>query len=227
MSNTFVKFLSIFWLLAACKLGQAMTIEQVEGDLFAKGPVGGQDYITFKRAFSSGTVKRIVLVNSHGGDLWTGMAIARMIQLAGVDTLASGYCISSCSLMFIAGHQRNFATGNNPSNTLIGIHGAHNDLKQVDPALSPQIYALFKSQLGEKFDSEIMNQALYKIQDAGGLFRLREIERNDDADRVPYFCPKRVTPKAECQRYPNSDALSLGIVTSSSTINVTLPPSIR
>ena len=88
--------------------------------------------------------------------------------------------------MFIAGKERLFASGNPPRNTLIGIHGAHDKAtRQVSPQLTPQMYALYKSRRGDKFDADVINQALYKIKDAGGLLRVRELARTKPAEQVP------------------------------------------
>jgi len=71
-----VFFLS-FW-LPACS--QAMTLERVGSDLYATGPTVDQDFLSFKEALAKGGVQRLVLVNAPGGDLWTGMQVARMVQ---------------------------------------------------------------------------------------------------------------------------------------------------
>jgi len=209
-------------------VAQAMTLERVGADLFATGPVEGADFLSFKEALAQGGVQRVVFVNSPGGDLWTGMQVARMIQSASVHTLASGYCISACSLMFIAGKERFFASGNKPRNTMVGIHGAHDTTtKQVNPQAMPQMYALYKSQMGDKFDVDVMGQALYKIEDAGGLLRARELQRTKTTEQAAWFCPMRATPFDKCQQHPGKNALSLGIVTSADTATVSLPVSMQ
>ncbi len=228
MAQTFMTWVVAVLGLLQLAPAQAMLLERVGSDLFATGAVVGSDFLAFKDAFDKAGVKRVVLVNSPGGDLWTGMQVARMIQLSGATTLASGYCISACSIMFIAGKERFFASGNKPRNTMIGIHGAHNvATMQVNPMAMPQMYALYKSQMGDKFDADVMNQALYKIEDAGGLLRARELQRTKTAEQTPWFCPLRATLLDKCQQHTGKTALSLGIVTSAETLTVALPDAMQ
>ena len=228
MPKNLMHWLTVAALLLHAVVAHSMTLERVDADLFATGPVVDADFGAFKDAFAKGGVRRVVFVNSPGGDLWTGMQVARMIQSVGVQTLTSGFCMSACSLMFIAGRERLFASGNPPRNTLIGIHGAHDKTThQVSPQLMPQMYALYKSQMGDKFDADVINQALYKIEDAGGLLRVRELARTKLAEQVPWFCPMRFTPLDKCLQLGGKDALSLGIVTSAETATVTLPASMQ
>ncbi len=215
------------WVLGVAPVW-SMTLVREGADLFATGPTVDTDYLAFKQALAQPGVERLVLVNAPGGDLWTGMQVARMVKAAGIKTVTSGYCISACSLIFIGGRERAFGTGFPPPSTLVGIHGAHNRLtKQVDLLLMPQMYALYKLQIGERFDSEVINQALYRLTDAGGLLRLRALESNLPADRTAVFCPGSQTPAAECTRHEGKDAFTLGVVTQRETETVTLPESMR
>ncbi len=229
MRSRYILKTAVALLLAMpCAVGVAMTLERAGGDLFATGSIEDGDLRAFKQAFAEGGIERVVLVNSSGGDLWTAMQVASMIQSAGVQTLASGQCMSACSLMFIAGKERFFATGNRPRYTMIGIHGAHDgENGRVDPAWMPQMYALYKSQIGARFDEALMNQALYGMKHAGGMLRIRELQRTSEAERAPWFCPKADTPPFQCQRYPGKDAYSLGIVTGPGTVAITLPRSMQ
>lgn len=214
--------------LGASSALQAMTLERVDGDLFATGPTVDQDFLQFKEALGKGGIQRLILVNGPGGDLWTGMQVARMVQDARLKTVASGFCMSACSLIFMAGQERAFGTGNLPRNTMIGIHGAHDkDTKRVNPQAMPQMYALYKQQLGDKFDKAVINQALYDLAEAGGFLRMRELQRNKEADRVPFFCPSSQTALKDCQTHPGKDALSLGIVTQEATETLNLPDSMK
>jgi rhodanese-related sulfurtransferase len=219
-----VFFLS-FW-LPACS--QAMTLERVGNDLYATGPTVDGDFLSFKEALAKGGVRRLVLVNAPGGDLWTGMRVARMVQEAQIKTVVSGFCMSACSLIFIAGQERAFGTGHLPKGTLVGIHGAHSqDTKQVLHQAMPQMYALYKQQMGEKFDAAVINQALYDIKEGSGMLRIRELQRNQEKDRTPWFCPTGQTPFEQCQQHPGKDAFTLGLVTQTETETLTLPDSMR
>jgi rhodanese-related sulfurtransferase len=207
---------------------QAMTLERVGSDLYATGPTVGEDFIAFRQAFAQGGIERLILVNGPGGDLWTGMQVARMVRDAKIKTVVSGFCMSACSLIFMGGKERAFGTGHLPRATLIGIHGAHDlHTKAVRPDLMPQMYALYRQTMGDRFDSEVINQALYQIKEPSGFLRLREIERNNEKDRTPWFCPTGQTPVDQCQQHAGKDAHSLGVVTQTRTELLELPASMR
>ncbi|PUE12106.1 rhodanese-like domain-containing protein [Limnohabitans sp. T6-20] len=227
MKSTFtsVAFILFFWLPALC---QAMTLERVNNDLYATGPTVDQDFLSFKEAFAKGGVQRLILVNGPGGDLWTGMQVARMVQEAKVKTVVSGSCMSACSLIFMGGQERAFGSGHLPRVTMIGIHGAHDkDSKNVLSQAMPQMYALYKQQMGEKFDAAVINQALYGIKEASGFLRIREIQRTQETDRTPWFCPTGQTPFDQCQQHSGKDAYTLGVVTQTETVDLQLPASMK
>jgi PQQ-dependent catabolism-associated CXXCW motif protein len=206
----------------------AMTVERVGNDLYASGPTVDQDFRTFKEAFAQGGVERLILVNAPGGDLWTGLQVASMVQDAKIKTVVSGYCMSACSLIFMAGKERAFGNGHLPRVTMLGIHGAHSQgTRQLSPAESAKMIGLYKQQMGEKFDAPLIEQALYGIKEAGGFLRIREIERNLEKDRTPWFCPDGKSRFEQCQRYPGKDAYKLGVVTQIETLNLTLPESVQ
>lgn len=215
-------------LAAVIGTAQAMTLERAGSDLFATGRIGGPDFLAFKEALAVPGLKRLVLVNSPGGDVWTALQVARMVRSAELTTLVSGGCYSACTLIFIGGKERAFATGHRPLVTALGLHGAHDrGTKLVNPTITPQMYALYKMQIGEKFDADVMNEALYKIEDADGMLGMRELQRNRPADQVPWFCPKGRMPLSQCQRHAGKDAFSLGLVTQAETVEIELPAAFR
>jgi len=206
----------------------AMTLERVGSDLFATGPTVDQDFLLFKEAFAKGGIERLILVNGPGGDLWAGMQVARMVQNAKIKTVASGFCMSACSLIFMAGQERAFGTGSLPRTTMVGIHGAHDkDSKRVNTTHMPQMYALYKQQMGEKFDAPVINQALYDIKEASGFLRIRELQRTIEKDRTPWFCPTGQTPFEQCHQHTGKDAFSLGVVTQTETVPLQLPDNMK
>ncbi len=227
MKSSFISAVSIL-LFGLPALSQAMTLERVNNDLYATGPTVDQDFLSFKEAFAKGGIERLILVNGPGGDLWTGMQIARMVQKAKIKTVASGQCMSACSLIFMAGQERSFGTGHLPRMTLIGIHGAHDkDSKNVLYQAMHQMYAFYEQQMGDKFDAAVINQALYDIKEAFGFLRIREMQRTQEKDRTPWFCPTGQTPLDQCQQHSGKDAYSLGIVTQTETVELQLPASMK
>lgn len=227
-SRTLARLAALAGLCGAMHGAAGMVLERVGADLFATGAVMAADVTAFQREFERGPVRRLVLVNSPGGSLAAGLRVAAMIEREGVDTRVSGYCHSACSLMFVAGRDRRFATGAKPRNTVLGIHGpSRRDTREPSPQSAQRMLALYRARLGDRFQVHIMEQALLGMADHTGMLRVRELERTLPEERVPWFCPSRDAPREQCVRHVGHDALSLGLVTSEQTDVIELPASMR
>ena len=206
-----------------------MSIEVHGQRVFATGMVGEDgDLQRMTEALATPGVTEVVLVNSPGGQLRAALAMARQIEQRGLRTLVAGRCMSACSILFLAGAQRQFATGIAPVMTMVGIHGAHRrSTKEVDPALQPRLLAYYKQRLGDKFDEALIRQALYELADSDGFLRMRDVQRNAERERSAYFCPAGTTPRKDCQTHAGKDALSLGVITSAETVSLSLPENFK
>lgn len=214
-------FVALF-VLGQIFFASAMTLETVGNQVFATGYVGGNDFTQFKEAFENPRIDTVVFVNSPGGDLWTGITVGRLIADKNYRTAVAGYCMSACSIMFMGGRERRFGDPFRPSFNVIGIHGAHDsNTKQVIGALQPQIYGFYKQMIGEKFNETIINQALYKMEDAGGMLKIFETTRAPQA--LTYQCPSVQTPWTKCTNYKEENGLTLGILTHSDLVSLDLP----
>lgn len=215
-----------FLLLGAFASVQAMTIEVVGRELFATGPVGGQDIVQFKTALESPALETVVLVNSPGGDLLTAMTVTRMISERKLRTVSVGYCLSACSILFLGGQERQFSDALRPVFNVIGIHGAHISLTgQIDPLLQPQLYAFYKQRMGDAFDAALMNRALYDMRDSGALLRIPEMGRMPSA--LVHHCESSRTLRKDCTDFKGVDGLSLGLLTSRQLRTVQLPAAFK
>ena len=204
---------------------QAMTVEVHGNQVFATGRVD-DDLRKFEEALAKPGVDTVVFVNSPGGDLWTGLRVGRLIADKGVKTVIAGSCVSACSIMFMGGRQRQFSDAMRPNLTFIGIHGAHNkDTKSINPSVQPQIFAFYKQHIGEKFNTTVMNQALYDMDDAGSLLRVFDPVRS--IKTLPYHCKSSQTPRDKCSKFEATDAVSLGIVTTPELLQVNLPANFK
>jgi PQQ-dependent catabolism-associated CXXCW motif protein len=215
----------LFFLMTIALGAHAMKVE-VHGDTaYASGPVE-DDIAKFQEALAKPGVTRVVLVNSVGGDLWTGMRVGRLIEDKGLNTVIAGYCISSCSIMFMGGKERSFSDAFRPAMTYIGIHGAHNkDTGTVNAQLNPQIYAFFKSRMAERFNAEVMNKAFYDMQDAGALLKVFDAARTPI--RVTHHCKSTQIARKDCSELKEIDALNLGVVTTNTLTKLELPISYK
>lgn len=210
-------------LLASCMAfnAQAMKVEVHGNAVYATGPVA-DDTVKFEEALATPGVDRVVFVNSPGGDLWTGLRVGRLIASKGLTTVIAGSCVSACSIMFMGGKDRSFSDAFRPAQTFIGIHGAHNrETGAISSTVQPQIFAFYKQHMVERFNADVMNQALYEMDDAGALLRVFDSQRTPT--RVPYHCRSSQSLRKDCTEFKGHDALSLGIVTSKALTPVDLP----
>jgi len=199
----------------------AMKLEVQGKAVFATGPVE-DDLRKFQEALEKPGVDTVVFVNSPGGDLWTGLRVGRLIADKGLKTVIAGSCVSACSIMFMGGKERTFSDVFRPAQTYIGIHGAHNkDTNTVNTILQPQIFAFYKQYMVERFNTDVMNKALYEMEDSGALLRVFDAQRLPK--RIPYHCKSSQSLRKDCTEFKDHDALSLGIVTSSALTPVDLP----
>ena len=212
-------------LLLALNTAYAMSL-LVEGDsLFATGPVE-DDLVPFTTALDRPEVKRVVFVNSVGGNLWTGMRVGQAIAEKNIDTVVAGYCISACYIMFQGGQQRTFSNAFKPSQTFVGIHGpSGKDSNLVNARAAPQIYAFMKQRMGDRFNATLMNKALYDMEDSGAMLWVYDGARSPV--RPTRHCKSSQTLPKDCTEFKDDSALSLGIVTSNELSTVTLPVSMQ
>ena len=124
-----------------------MKVEVGGNVVYATGPVES-DMQQFREALAKPGVDTVAFVNSPGGDLWTGLTIGRMIAEKRLKTVAAGFCVSACSIMFMGGKERSFSDVFRPAQTYVGIHGAHNrHTKSINPQMQPQIFAFYKQNM--------------------------------------------------------------------------------
>jgi ATP-dependent protease ClpP protease subunit len=206
----------------------AMTVQRVGSDVFVSGVIERHDDRLLRAEFARGEVKRLILVNSPGGDLPAGMAMARWLQGQGVTTLVVGQCLSACSLLFMAGQERQYATGVAPHLTVVGIHGPSMPFTgALVPERAREMWDYYQERMGAKFDAQLLTIALYQMQDASGFVLIREMDRNRPRDRITLHCPTARTPREQCAEYAQKDAFTLGVVTASSSVVLDLPDNLQ
>jgi hypothetical protein len=206
----------------------AIQIQRIEGDVFVSGDIVANDDLKLRAEFDTAPVKRLILVNSRGGHLTASLNIARWLATRPVTTLVVGPCLSACSLIFMAGKERMYATGFEPRLTVIGIHGPSlPQTGQLLPERAGEMLAFYKERMGEKYDAQLLHTALYEMKDATGFVLVREISRNQAKDRITLHCPTAGTPRWRCTEYPRLDAFTLGLVTNIETVSLQLPDSMR
>ena len=206
-------------------LGQdasAMRFEVQGKTLFASGAIEGNEWNKFKELLEANPIERVVFVNSPGGDLWTGMRVGRLLAERKLQTVVVGACSSSCSIMFMGGSDRRFSDLFAPGRTYVGFHGPHNKTtKQVDRSLAGQMYAFFALRMGDRFNSELINTALFEMDDADAMLYVYDPVRSPA--RAPTHCRSGQLALSACVKKTGTDALSMGLITDSSLVSLRLP----
>jgi hypothetical protein len=111
----------------------AMDINTVDNALILSGPVTGAELNQVKDALAANPkIDLVVLRNSPGGDAWTGYRMGEFFRDKGLTTAVSGYCISSCSRMFLGGKQRLFTDDYPAARTFVGFHGHYDNSGNLD-----------------------------------------------------------------------------------------------
>lgn len=217
------RFLAALAALALTCTVQALTLHRDGEDLYAGGMIEAGDDLRLKAAYDEAPVRRLVLVNSPGGALLTSLRIARWIEEQRITTVAAGHCLSACSLVFMAGKQRQFAQAMNGHSHLIGIHGPYGRRTgQFSASGAGVMLSYYRYRMGEKFDAALMEQALYQMKDPSGLLVVPDAS-GPQASPAPWHCPSNQTPHERCTRFPDKDALSLGLLTTTEPGQVRIP----
>lgn len=120
----FLGFLSRFVLMQLPLSATAMEVSVSGAVVTMSGPVVLGDLARFKGAMGMHPdIKTVILRNSNGGHAPTGYQVGALIREKGLLTVVSGYCISSCSRMFLGGKERRFSDDQGLQKTFVGFHG--------------------------------------------------------------------------------------------------------
>ena len=216
-------------LLAAVALSsaaQALTLHREGGDLYASGVIQTGDELALRAAHAQAPVQRLILVNSPGGALMASLRIARWLEDLHITTLAAGHCMSACSLIFMAGEQRQFASLPQQTVSVIGIHGAYNARTgQASAAAAPLMLDYYRQRMGASYDAAVIEQAIHQMKDPSGFLVIPAMGAGQGEQR-PQHCPSARSARHECTVHLEQSALSLGVVTRAETVRLGALPEV-
>ena len=224
-----LRHLLVLLLLSLGGIAHALSLHRDGDDLYASGTIVLGDELALQAAHESMPVRRLILVNSPGGAVVTSLRIARWLEGLRITTVAWGPCMSACSLIFMAGEQRQFAHDGGGRPSMIGIHGPYNSRTgKFSDASAPIMLDYYKHRMGAKFDAEVIERAIYKMTDPSGFLVVPDASVSRPAARAPRHCPSAQASADECTVYPHKSAQSLGIVTHLESVRLSaLPPAIE
>ena len=216
-------FAGAFAVLLNSAAAGAMTME-VRGDqLIASGRIVADDGDRFRKLVDANSnVKTVVLWNSPGGSARANDAITETIETLGLNTVVTGFCVSACAMVFLAGKDRAFGDLEPIGSTSLGFHASY-----VDGHLAPdRRLAALKARVLDrtrgKIDPALVDRWLH-LNDERNSVRFR-YPGDSTPGPTTYFCPLGRFPNAgdyrRCDAIPNTSALSAGIVTSTDIVHV-------
>jgi hypothetical protein len=216
-------------MLALSGAAHGLSLHRDGGDLYASGIIVQGDELALQASHQSEPVRRLILVNSPGGALITSLRIARWLEALRITTVAWGPCMSACSLIFMAGEQRQFAQDAAGRPSMIGIHGPYNSRTgQFSTAAAPLMLEYYRHRMGARFDAEVIERAIYKMKDPSGFLVVADEASAHAGQRHPRHCPSAQSSADECTVYRHKSAQSLGIVTSDESVRLaSLPPALE
>lgn len=166
-------------------------------------------------------IREVVLRTSNGGSLAAGEWLQGVIRTAGLNTIVSGHCISSCSIMQSGGVER-YLAGDLPIVDSVQIHAASLDGKVIYTP-SARMTEIYTGNYGGGMDAALLHKALYEVEQPNGLLVFSDPSRTK-GDSVS-FDPDGSGEKRET--FAGQDIHSNNIVTASGyrdpgdTLNVT------
>lgn len=183
-----------------------MALKMIENTLILSGDVKQNDLSQIKDAFiANAAIDLVILRNSHGGDAWTGYRVGELFREKNVTTAVSGYCISSCSRMFLGGKKRIFTDDYTTEKTYIGFHGHY-----VDGRLSTRsvaalgLYDWIVKYSDGKADPELVRRWI-NIELANGMVAFMRA--------ATYFCNgTEIRRPLGCEKI-STNAMERGVVT--------------
>jgi len=213
-------------LVLACSIvlspmaAHAMDATIVDDTLILSGPVIQGDVQRFDDALASRPgITTVVLRNSWGGHIESGYRIGERIRAQGLSTMVSGYCVSSCSRMFLGGRQRQFSKDYGLQATFVGFHGHYDAIgklirKQVERR--GLLDWIIKHSDG-KADRELVKRWISIGLNTGMVAFMHPDSKTLFRSETTFFCQGREKNRPLGCDTIASSALDLGVITDLAT----------
>lgn len=209
------RILSLLLLCAAACTVQAMDFRRVGDTLILSGPVVGDDLAHLRDQLVHPGIHLVLLHDSPGGDLWNGYQVGNRIHEEGLPTAVSGKCESACALIFLAGSERSFTDGRPPTETMVGLHGAHAiDSHRALTELAPRMAWVIRTATSRKYPDDLLQRTVYPHDPDDmvyaffpGFYPLKAPARG------VMQCLKQADAHFKCTMLEGLDALGIGLIT--------------
>ena len=173
----------------------AMDITIQGTTVYMSGTVVGGECDLLKKMIETSKVELVVLSNSNGGNANTGYCVGETIRRNKISTSIEGFCLSSCSRMWLGGVSRKLEG----DNSTVGLHGNYKGVHLI-PESTTRLRAWIP-RFAPEVDVELMNRWT-------ALFYNKE---------MMYFYNKRaalcMNGRNDCSNIRDKNVLNVGLAT--------------
>jgi hypothetical protein len=213
------------WAVTAAMPCLAMHMVVAPPMLYMSGPVVYEDWTAWQEIMDKhgSKIDTVVLYDSPGGESMPSRFISPHIRARKLKTVVAGPCASACANMFVAGVERQFASGANKS--VLVFHGSY---RENDRSVVKRSHGDYFLRMTDWKMSEALVLRFINLPDpSGGLMFFHPQLKPDKLMALVALCDgKAVRAKRldQCETIPETDALAQGVVTTWETRNAgTLP----
>jgi hypothetical protein len=195
----------------------AMDAKVCGNQLVLSGGVVSGDFRTIKDTLAAHPeVDVAVLRNSSGGDAESGYQVGEYFRDSGITTYASGYCLSSCSRMFLGGKERFFTDDFPLGKNSIGFHSNYTSDGHIVPGAQWKLSRFIQKYSDGKADEALVERWV-NIPNRKGFahfFHPTALKRSDGVSMLMCNGSEGNHRWDLCEKIIGHDALSMGIITS-------------
>ena len=163
MTKTTTKTMIGLLLVMFSSYAASMEISVTGATVHMSGPVVGGECDKLKQIISTSQIHHVVLSNSNGGNANTGYCIGETIRKHKISTSIEGFCLSSCSRMWLGGVTRKLEG----DESTVGLHGNYKNsghlidesttrLRAWIPRFAPDVDVALMNQWTELFYNKQM-----------------------------------------------------------------------
>jgi hypothetical protein len=208
----------IMLLCGLAQNSQAMEMSRCGDQLILSGGIEREDIFRIKDAITQDQgIHTAVLRNSPGGNADAGYQIGEYFREHDISTYASGFCLSSCSRMFLGGAERFFTNDYPPSQTVVGFHSNYTNAGQIAPGAQWKLKQYINKYSDGKADPQLVERWV-NIPYRNGFARFFHPSALHRSDKVSILLCTGHEPSLQrwrqCEHISGHDALSMGIITS-------------
>ena len=157
-----------------------------------------------------------MLLNQPGGNIAAAIGIADDLIERNVTTVVAGRCMSACTILFLAGRERQFSA-RYPALSVIGFHGSYNTQSgERDHRGWATVYTYYRKRLGSAVDQSPIVKALESLNKAGFAYIYHPSFRVNGA-----ICEGTI--EKACTSLPGRNALAENLITQEAMSDVSLP----